>query len=107
MELMKEFTFEASHRLPRHKGKCARLHGHSWKFRIYCEGKIDPHTHMVVDFYDMGQVGKKIVELLDHKHLGVNDFLDASDPTIVRSIPIEWRVHFDYMRTDFYPTSEN
>ena len=37
--LEKEFSFEASHQLPLHDGKCARLHGHSWKGRIIIEGE--------------------------------------------------------------------
>lgn len=36
--LEKTFRFEASHQLPKHDGKCARLHGHSWVGRVVIEG---------------------------------------------------------------------
>lgn len=32
--LRKDFTFEAAHLLPHHDGKCARLHGHSWRMTV-------------------------------------------------------------------------
>ena len=55
VEIYKEFKFEAAHRLinvpPTHK--CARLHGHSYRVRVYLEGPLDPHTGWVMDFADL------------------------------------------------------
>jgi len=41
MEIFKEFTFEAAHRLPNvpEGHKCARLHGHSFRVELICEGE--------------------------------------------------------------------
>jgi 6-pyruvoyltetrahydropterin/6-carboxytetrahydropterin synthase len=65
--LSKEFTFEAAHRLPRHDGKCARLHGHSWKMLVEVESpelhKSGPKSGMVMDFGDI----KAAVEKLKHR----------------------------------------
>ena len=80
--LSKSFTFEASHQLPFHDGKCARLHGHSWKMIVTFQGdKLEesgPKEGMLVDYYDIGKICKKLVEdNLDHYHL--NDLL--ANPT--------------------------
>ena len=70
MLLRKEFRFEASHRLPFHQGKCARLHGHSWILEVEVEGPVNPSSGMVIDFADISACLKRIVEELDHRHLG-------------------------------------
>ncbi len=43
MEIFKEFTFEAAHRLPNVPDghKCARLHGHSYQVVVHVEGPVD------------------------------------------------------------------
>lgn len=72
--LEKEFRFEASHQLPCHDGKCARLHGHSWRGRIVCEGPNlltdGPKTGMLMDYSDMKKALEPYIEeFLDHHHL--------------------------------------
>lgn len=76
--LSKEFRFEASHQLPHHKGKCARLHGHSWVGRVFVSSahliQEGPETGMVVDYSRISTPIKDVVEReLDHHHL--NDLL--------------------------------
>jgi 6-pyruvoyltetrahydropterin/6-carboxytetrahydropterin synthase len=67
----KKFRFEASHVLPRHPGKCSRLHGHSWLLTVSVEGPINAETGFVVDYSDLSKlVEKAIIERLDHVHLG-------------------------------------
>jgi len=70
MEICKEFTFEASHVLPHHKGKCSNLHGHSWKLTVYVRGPVDTETGMVVDYGDIKSSIQPIIDELDHAHLG-------------------------------------
>ncbi|HVP70389.1 MAG TPA: 6-carboxytetrahydropterin synthase, partial [Gemmatimonadaceae bacterium] len=43
MEIFREFTFEAAHRLPNvaEGHKCARLHGHSFQVTVHVSGPID------------------------------------------------------------------
>jgi 6-pyruvoyltetrahydropterin/6-carboxytetrahydropterin synthase len=82
--LEKKFRFEASHVLPHHGGKCARLHGHSWNGVLVCEGRA-LHTEgsqagMLVDFDCMKQAIEPLVEeYLDHYHL--NDSTGLESPT--------------------------
>ena len=44
MEIYREFTFEAAHRLPQVPAghKCARLHGHSYRVEIHVRGDGGP-----------------------------------------------------------------
>ena len=50
MEIWKDFTFEAAHRLPNlpPDHKCARLHGHSYQVRIYVDGDLDPDIFLAI-----------------------------------------------------------
>ena len=77
--LTKRFTFEASHQLPDHGGKCARLHGHSYCLEVSLRGPIReapgrPDNGMVCDFSELSQIVREvIVDRLDHQFL--NDVL--------------------------------
>jgi 6-pyruvoyltetrahydropterin/6-carboxytetrahydropterin synthase len=82
--LTKEFRFEASHRLPKHDGKCARLHGHSWRMRVVLFAKDVQQTGakagMVQDFGEVSKVVQPLIErYLDHWHL--NDTTQLDNPT--------------------------
>jgi len=81
MELFKEFTFEAAHRLPTmpEDHKCHRLHGHSFRIEIHVRGDVDAHTGMVMDFAEIKAVFKPIYERLDHHYL--NDIDGLENPT--------------------------
>jgi 6-pyruvoyltetrahydropterin/6-carboxytetrahydropterin synthase len=79
MELFKEFTFEAAHRLPHvaPDHKCARLHGHSYHVTIRITGEVDPETGMVMDFADIKAAFKPLRdEYLDHCYLNEIDGLE-------------------------------
>ena len=83
-ELEKEFSFEASHQLPHHDGKCARLHGHSWKGRVLISAdklyQSGPKQGMVKDYADINKPIKELVEAkLDHYHL--NESTGLENPT--------------------------
>ncbi len=63
--------------LPHHPGKCARLHGHSYRFEVAVDGPLHttgPAQGMVVDFDELSAIVKpRVVERLDHSSL--NDLL--------------------------------
>jgi 6-pyruvoyltetrahydropterin/6-carboxytetrahydropterin synthase len=82
--LSKEFTFEAAHQLPQHDGKCARLHGHSWKAIVFVAGDLLQVTGakagMLIDYADIKGIVKPIIDdYLDHHYLNETTGLD--DPT--------------------------
>ena len=71
----KIFHFESAHHLPGHRGKCARLHGHSYRLEVTIRGPIKDmpgaSDHgMVMDFDDLsGTVKNSVIERLDHRDL--------------------------------------
>lgn len=72
----KRFVFEAAHFLPSHPGKCANLHGHSYKMEVEVTGAIDRVTGMVVDFSELKKtVEALVVDVYDHKTL--NEFFEV------------------------------
>lgn len=69
----RSFTFEASHQLSWHSGKCANLHGHSYGLDVTVNGPINANG-VVTDFGDIkAAVTKHVLDEYDHAHL--NDFL--------------------------------
>ncbi|MBU0982106.1 6-carboxytetrahydropterin synthase QueD [Patescibacteria group bacterium] len=74
MLVSKEFTFDSAHFLTDYKGKCERLHGHTYKLRVTVEGEIGSNG-LVMDFVDLkGLVKERILEKYDHQNL--NDFFE-------------------------------
>ncbi|MGW4520188.1 6-carboxytetrahydropterin synthase QueD [Amycolatopsis sp. NPDC004378] len=81
MEIFREFTFEAAHRLPEvpEGHKCARLHGHSYRVTVHVEGSVDPLAGWVMDFGDVKAAFKPVEEQLDHQYL--NEIEGLENPT--------------------------
>ncbi len=71
-------TFAAAHQLPEHRGKCARLHGHTYGLEVSVQGtpqRSGPAVGMVMDFADLREkVSELIITRLDHQLL--NDIFD-------------------------------
>ena len=91
MEVFKEFSFEAAHRLPNVPPghKCARLHGHSFRVRIHVAGPIDEHVGWVMDFADIKEVCKPVLDQLDHYYL--NEIPGLENPTSENLARWLWR----------------
>lgn len=81
MEIYKEFSIEAAHRLPHVPTghKCSRLHGHSFQVSIHASGPVDAHNGWVMDFADIKSAFKPVWEQLDHHYL--NDIPGLDNPT--------------------------
>ena len=81
MEIFREFTFEAAHRLTHVPDghKCARLHGHSFKIEIHVAGEPDPAMGWVMDFADVKAAFAPLFDQLDHHYL--NDIEGLENPT--------------------------
>lgn len=85
-----ELTFEAAHRLPNvpEGHKCARLHGHSFRVEVHVEGPVDPRTGWVMDFADVRDLCRPLIDALDHRYLNEIDGLD--NPTSERLAAWIW-----------------
>lgn len=84
MDIFKEFTFEAAHRLPNVEPghKCARLHGHSFRVRVHIEGPVDQGLGWVRDFADLNESMRPLLQKLDHYYL--NEVEGLENPTSER-----------------------
>ena len=78
MDVFREFTFEAAHRLPYvpEGHKCSRLHGHSFRVEVRVRGDIDPASGMVIDFADLKAAFAPLLDRLDHYFLNEIEGLD-------------------------------
>ncbi len=82
MIVWKEFRFEAAHQLTNLPAahKCSRLHGHSYRFRLFIDGPLDPMLGWVTDFGGLLKAaGDMICEVVDHRYL--NEVEGLENPT--------------------------
>ena len=99
MIISKRFRVEAAHRLPRYRGPCFELHGHSYELHVTLEMPIDPETGMTLDFFVLeAAVKTRILDRLDHKN--INDTLD--NPTAENIAIWIW----DQLKPDFPQLAE-
>ncbi|HTW85227.1 MAG TPA: 6-carboxytetrahydropterin synthase QueD [Candidatus Sulfotelmatobacter sp.] len=91
MQIRKSFSFEAAHVLPHHPGKCARLHGHSYRLEVVLDGPLQaegPAAGMVQDFEVIANaVRGTVLAELDHRSL--NDLIE--NPTAERIVVWIWK----------------
>ena len=74
LTLHTEVTIDSCHKLDKYDGKCANLHGHTWKVELWFKGS-SLETDDVGILVDFGIV-KELKELLDHKYL--NDVIQKN-----------------------------
>jgi 6-pyruvoyltetrahydropterin/6-carboxytetrahydropterin synthase len=90
VQIRKSFTFEAAHVLPNHPGKCARLHGHSYRLEVALEGPLQPSgpaAGMVEDFEVVSRlVEAAVIGEIDHRSL--NELMD--NPTAENIVVWIW-----------------
>jgi 6-pyruvoyltetrahydropterin/6-carboxytetrahydropterin synthase len=82
VELSKEFSFEAAHRLPNAPpaNKCSRLHGHSYRVALTVEGEVDPELGWFIDYQEIKLAFEPFLEqYLDHYYL--NEIEGLANPT--------------------------
>ncbi|TCM76750.1 6-carboxytetrahydropterin synthase QueD [Rhizobium sp. BK068] len=81
MKITQAFTFEAAHRLPNVPAthKCHRMHGHSYRVELQVDGKVNPQTGFVIDFFDLEKAFGPLLAQLDHHTL--NDIEGLDNPT--------------------------
>ena len=91
VQIRKLFKFEAAHVLPYHPGKCARLHGHSYRLEVAVRGPLQPGgpaAGMVRDFDEIRIIVQgEIIDVLDHTSL--NDAMP--NPTCEEIVTWIWQ----------------
>ncbi|MBS3886183.1 MAG: 6-carboxytetrahydropterin synthase QueD [Dethiobacter sp.] len=67
LSITKTFNFDSAHWLTDYEGSCGQLHGHRFKLEITVAGELV--DGMVMDFGELKEIVKPVVEQLDHKCL--------------------------------------
>ena len=68
-EVTVEDSFAAGHYLRNYKGKCENPHGHNYKVRVRLRGAELDQAGLLLDFKDLKEVMKHVIDRLDHKML--------------------------------------
>lgn len=80
-ELIVEADFAAAHSLRGYQGKCENLHGHNWKVQVILRAAALNGLGMVMDFKEIKNTLKEILEGFDHKHLNELTLFKEENPT--------------------------
>ncbi|QNI33227.1 6-carboxytetrahydropterin synthase QueD [Alloacidobacterium dinghuense] len=68
-EVTVERGFSSGHYLRNYKGKCENPHGHNYKVRITLLGERLDHAGLLLDFKDLKQVMRPVIDRIDHQML--------------------------------------
>jgi 6-pyruvoyltetrahydropterin/6-carboxytetrahydropterin synthase len=81
MDLSRQFSFDAAHRLPHVPAAhpCAGLHGHSYRVTVGVRGPVDAGMGWVIDFADVKAAVQPLLQQL-HRRL-LNDIDGLANPT--------------------------
>ena len=69
MKVTKEVTFDSAHMLSNYQGKCANLHGHTYKLQVSVEAPLQDKGNeecMVMDFNNLKNVIDTVTRAFDH-----------------------------------------
>ncbi len=66
-EVTVDAGFSSGHYLREYRGKCENPHGHNYKVRVTLHGKDLDHSGLLLDFKELKNVLRPVVEYLDHK----------------------------------------
>lgn len=92
MVIYKKFAFDSAHFLPNvpEGHKCKNMHGHTYHLTVYLEGDLDTELQWVMDFKELKDVVKPVIDLIDHKLL--NDIEGLENPTAERIVVWIWEL---------------
>ncbi|MCV9385181.1 6-carboxytetrahydropterin synthase QueD [Reichenbachiella ulvae] len=84
MVIFKKFAFDSAHFLPNVPDghKCKNIHGHTYHLTVFLEGDLVEDLEWVMDFKDVKDVIKPIIDRLDHQL--INDIPGLENPTAER-----------------------
>jgi 6-pyruvoyltetrahydropterin/6-carboxytetrahydropterin synthase len=76
-----EETFAAGHALRGYHGKCENVHGHNYRVRVLVAGEELDAAGLLIDFVDLKQILRRIIERLDHQFLNDVPPFDELNPS--------------------------
>jgi 6-pyruvoyltetrahydropterin/6-carboxytetrahydropterin synthase len=80
-EISVEETFAAGHALRGYHGKCEKVHGHNYRVQVTVEGEKLNSAGLLMDFVDLKQLLRAVIERLDHEFLNDVPPFDALNPS--------------------------
>jgi 6-pyruvoyltetrahydropterin/6-carboxytetrahydropterin synthase len=80
-EVTVEDSFAAGHYLRNYKGKCENPHGHNYKVRVTLRGAELDKAGLLLDFKDLKEVMRHVIERLDHQMLNDIEPFTALNPS--------------------------
>ena len=80
-EVTVEDTFSSGHYLRNYKGKCEKPHGHNYKVRVTLRGETLDHAGLLLDFKDLKEVLRPVVNYLDHQMINELEPFDVLNPS--------------------------
>lgn len=80
-EVTVERGFSSGHFLRNYKGKCENPHGHNYKVRITLRGEALDHAGLLLDFRDLKQVMRPVIDRLDHQMINDIEPFTAINPS--------------------------
>src|SRR6202023_2407302 len=80
-EVTVEDSFAAGHYLRNYKGKCENPHGHNYKIRVTLPGAELDKAGLLLDFKDLKDVMKHVIDRLDHQMLNDIEPFIALNPS--------------------------
>lgn len=78
-QLTRRFSFDSGHRIFGYDGACGRVHGHHYVLELTFQGRCLNDLGMLVDFVQVKELVKPILDEWDHKLL-----LAEGDPVAVQ-----------------------
>lgn len=90
MVIFKKFAFDSAHFLPNvEEGhKCKNMHGHTYNLTVFLEGDLNTELQWVMDFKELKDVVKPVIDRLDHNL--INDIPGLENPTAERIVIWIW-----------------
>jgi len=80
-EVTVQETFSSGHYLRNYKGKCENPHGHNYRVRVTLQGAELDHAGLLLDFKDLKQFMRPVIEYLDHKMINDIEPFTVLNPT--------------------------
>jgi len=76
-----EESFAAGHYLRNYRGKCENPHGHNYKVRVTLYGEELDRAGLLLDFKDLKDVMREVVDRLDHQMINDLEPFTALNPS--------------------------
>ena len=80
-EVTVEAGFSSGHYLRNYRGKCENPHGHNYKVRVTLRGAELDKAGLLLDFKDLKEVMKHVIDRLDHQMLNEIEPFTALNPS--------------------------